>query len=112
MVKDVSPAGTMAVSSPSRSMSWKILSQATACRAGHRPEENALLTIGPMVPLLVRCPRCAVNPNIPASCATTSFSMRAVAGPTSRAGLLGLTSMALTYPITAAGCGGLSIWPT
>jgi hypothetical protein len=48
-----------------------------------------------MVPLLVRWPRCAVKPNIAASSATTSFSIRAVAGPPSSAWLLGLISIAL-----------------
>ena len=48
-----------------------------------------------MVPLEVRCPRVSPGrPNIAARPATTSFSMAAVAGPPSRAWLLGLTVIA------------------
>ena len=48
-----------------------------------------------IVPLLVRWPRCWPYPNIAASCATTSFSIRDVAGPPSSAWLFGLISIAV-----------------
>ncbi len=48
-----------------------------------------------MVPEVVRCPRWSPYPNIAARSATTSFSIAAVAGPPSRAWLLGFTSIAV-----------------
>ena len=47
-----------------------------------------------------------------ASAATTSCSISAVAGPPSRAWLLGFSSIVIAYAAHATGCGGLSIWPT
>ena len=46
-----------------------------------------------------------------ASTATASRSIAAVAGPPSRAWLLGLTSIAARWAAIAAGWGGFSIWP-
>ena len=56
MVTDVAPAGTIAVSSPSRPMSWTAPLQDAGRWAGHRPEVNAWLTSGPMPPALVNSP--------------------------------------------------------
>ena len=61
MVSEVAPAGTIAVSWPSRPISGKVPSQDAGGRAGHRPEVNALLTSGPMVPELVNSPLEAVT---------------------------------------------------
>ena len=47
-----------------------------------------------MVPLVVRWPRWVPKPNMSASCAVTSRSIRAVAGPPSSAWLFGLISIA------------------
>ena len=48
-----------------------------------------------MVPLVVRWPRWLPSPNMVASCAVTSRSIRAVAGPPSSAWLFGLISIAV-----------------
>ena len=47
-----------------------------------------------IVPLVVRWPRWAPNPNMAASAATASFSIWPVAGPPSSAWLFGLISIA------------------
>src|SRR5690348_11065274 len=56
MVREITPAGTSALSSPSRSMSRRRPLQAAGGRAGHRPDRNAWAASGPIVLMLVNSP--------------------------------------------------------
>src|SRR5262249_57578368 len=71
MVSAVAPGGTMAASWPSRPVSWRGRLQAAGWRAGHRPEANALVTMGPTAPKLENSPLEAATQSLGSCVAAT-----------------------------------------